>query len=331
MKRKIAIFMTMVMALVTCFSICPSTANAAEDSPIVETYTCTVDGVKRTLSINSDNQAYFTVGESDPFYVAPKQLGIRFDAYGTVWCVMSTHEICWWNYDLRGDTCVFDTISRTNSSGITETVEDAASLVLDDEGFVIGYTTLSGETYPTLTLDEIKSTLPSEDDEPTSTPTVTPTTPPSETKKPAVTPFPSPVAPQVTQSPTPVVTPEPTVSPEETPVPSNSTKLSLKKKSGYTCLYTGNTLTAKYKLTKKGILTWKSGRKTKKIKGVKSAGFIKKSKNLIYMTKKGKVFTISSKGKKKTIVKKGAKKLVVKNKYVTKVKTKSGSVNVTKK
>ena len=97
--------------------------------------------------------------------------------------------------------------------------------------------------------------------------------------------------------------------------------------SFYTCLSVGNKVVSKYKL-KKGVLTWKGTKKSQKVKQVKQAGFIKKSKNLVYITKKGKAYTISQKGKKKTIVKKDAKKLIFKNGFVTKIKKKSGYVNV---
>ena len=62
--------------------------------------------------------------------------------------------------------------------------------------------------------------------------------------------------------------------------------------SFYTCLSVGNKVVSKYKL------------------------------------KKGKAYTISQKGKKKTIVKKDAKKLIFKGSFVTKIKKKSGYVNV---
>lgn len=342
MKQRIAIFMTMVMALVTCFS-CPSTVNAATDSPVVKTQTCIVNDVERTLTVYENSDVYLKVGQNSPLYITYGHIDVGFDRYGSFWILedMDT-SVRWWNYDFMGIECEdLYPVPRPTEENPDGYVDDVECLVYDEHGFVVGYKTFSGETYPIMTIEEmteqflaknpgasvptlVPGPLPSTDPTPTPTPSTNPGSDPTPT--PVVTPS---TAPQVTQSPTPVVTPEPTVA------PSNSTKLSLKKESGYTCLYTGDTVTAKYKLTKKGVLTWKSGSKTKKIKAVKSAGFIKKSKNLIYMTKKGKVFTISSKGKKKTIVKKGAKKLVVKNKYVTKVKVKvSGkvkNVNVTKK
>ena len=91
-----------------------------------------------------------------------------------------------------------------------------------------------------------------------------------------------------------------------------------------------NSVTSKYKLTK-GKLTWKGNGKSKKFSGVKSAGFIKKSGNLVFMTKQGKVYTLSSKGKKKCIVKKKAKKLIVKNKFVVKVKVGKKFINLANK
>ncbi len=343
MKQRIAIFMTMVMALVTCFSICPSTAYAATDSPVVKTQTCIVNDVERTLTLHENARLYLQIEQNSPTLIDLKKRDAGFDLFGSIWSIDNRDNgIRWCNYDFsQGGGIILFPIPRPTEENPNGYVDDVECLVYDEYGFVVGYKTFSGETYPILTIEEmaeqylldnpdasIPTLVPGPLPSPTPTPVVTPSPiAPQVTQSPTPVVTPSPV-PQVTQSPNPVVTPEPTVAPEETPAPSISTKLSLKKESGYTCLYTGDTVTAKYKLTKKGVLTWKSGSKTKKIKAVKSAGFIKKSKNLIYMTKKGKVFTISSKGKKKTIVKKGAKKLVSKSGFVTKVKTKSGFLNI---
>ncbi len=192
-------------------------------------------------------------------------------------------------------------------------VHDVECLVFDDQGFVTGYKTTSGETYPILTLDEMKTELGITDD-PTPSPTVAPTLQP--TVAPTVTP-----TVVTTTVPTVAPTVEPTVAPTTEPV----AKVFIKKKSGFTAIYSGNSLVHKYKL-KKGVLTW-TGKNTKKIKNVKYAGFIKKSQNIIYMTKSGKAYTLSKTGKKKLVVKNGAK-FVYKAKFVTKVKTKTGTTNV---
>ena len=70
----------------------------------------------------------------------------------------------------------------------------------------------------------------------------------------------------------------------------------------------------------------------KKYKNVKYAGFIEKSANVIYITKKGQAYTVTKKGKKKTLLKKNAKSLVKNERgFVTKIKKKSGTMNVKNK
>ena len=95
---------------------------------------------------------------------------------------------------------------------------------------------------------------------------------------------------------------------------------SITKESGYNVFYKGDEIVNKYKL-KSGVLTGATGKKVKK---VKSAGFIKKSGKVIFLTKSGAVGTLTKKGKKKIILKKGAKKLVKSGKFVVKVKKKNG-------
>ena len=198
---------------------------------------------------------------------------------------------------------MFETIPNSSSNNGVSYVNDAKYLIFDDQGFVTGYKDLSDETHPILTLEEMKKILNISDDNTTQTPT--PNTP-------APTPNNSSTSPSPTTNPT--VTPSNTDTTNVTPTPV-VTKKSVKKKAGYSCLSVGSKVTSKYKLTK-GKLTWKGNGKSKKFSGVKSAGFIKKSGNLVFMTKQGKVYTLSSKGKKKCIVKKKAKKLIVKNKFV---------------
>lgn len=328
--KKYVALLTM-FAMVVCTMLHPVSANADTNSPfsdeeIIQTYTCIVDGVERILIILENDDKYLKVGENNPIYVCSRDLSIKFDKYGTIWIIHSIDNgIRWWSYDLTPNDNTFRPIYNTTPEDPYAYVDDVESLVLDENNeFVVGYKTFSGETYPILTLEQMKEALGISNDNPTPTPNApTPTAP-------TTTPVPTPTPTAPTHTPTntekPVVTPEPTVSSQPTVAP----KVSIKKSSGYTCLSVGNKVVSKYKL-KKGVLTWKGTKKSQKVKQVKQVGFIKKSKNLVYITKKGKAYTISQKGKKKTIVKKDAKKLIFKNGYVIKIKKKSGYTNVVNK
>ena len=232
--------------------------------------------------------------------------------YGTVYCIVSGETVRWWNYDLIPDYPVLDSIYKDmkNKEGF---IGDIEQLLFDKNGeFVIGYKTITGETYPTLTMSEMKAFLEIPDD---STPTPTPTAPVS--------------TPSATPKVTPTTPPKNTTDPVVTPK-TVTTKKVVKKKAGYSCLSIGNKVTSKYKLAK-GKLTWKGSSKSKKYSGIKSAAFIKKSGNLVFLTKKGKVYTLSPKGKKKCIVKKKGKKLILKNKFAVKVQVGKKFINIANK
>lgn len=321
--KKYVALLTM-FAMVVCSMFCTNTAMAEietswEESDVVEVTKCTVNGSERTLTTLKNGRVFFQVDNQTPEYMCDfnYMIDVGIDKYSTIWYISNSDTaICWWNYDITGyENQVFKPIRDDSYSAIY----DVESLIFDDNNLVIGYKTTDGESHPTLTFDEMKSYFPSyEGGEPTPTPVPTPTPTP-------VTPTPVPTA-NPTNTEKPVFTPEPTVSPQ----PTVSPKVSIKKSSGYTCLSVGNKVVSKYKL-KKGVLTWKGTKKSKQIKQVKQAGFIKKSNNLIYITKKGKAYTISKNGKTKTILTKGATKLIIKNGYVTKIKKKTGYVDMTKK
>ena len=325
MRKKIAIFMVMVMTLMVCFSTCSISSNAESTSDIVKTQTCTVNGIKRTLIVYHDTRVFLQIGDGDPFYVTglissdPEFSNISFDNIGTIWEVNYDDKLInWWNYDLSPTKRIFESIPSSSSTNGVSYVNNAKCLIFDDQGFVTGYKDLSDETHPILTLEEMKKDLNISDDNTTQTPT--PSTP-------APTPNNSDTSPSPTTNPT--VTPSNTDTTNVTPTPV-VTKKSVKKKAGYSCLSVGSKVTSKYKLTK-GKLTWKGNGKSKKFSGIKSAGFIKKSGNLVFMTKQGKVYTLSSRGKKKCIVKKKAKKLIIKNKFVVKVKVGKKFINLANK
>lgn len=334
MKKKTQkkyVALSLLIALVLC-TICNSGVSKAETTAgIKETISCTVNGVERTLTWSEDGYIYFKIGNSEPtkVYSDTSLLSIKFDAYGTCWAYKNDRSdenenyyvLRWWNYDLIPDEHPFKVIPRLTSEGGYGYVNDIESLILDsDNNFIIGYRTFSGKEYAIPTPEDMKKILSTdnylEDPQPRPLKDIS-----------SITPTPTPVpTPTPTNTDKPIVTQKPTVSPQ----PTVASKVSLKKQSGYTCLSVGNKVVSKYKL-KKGVLTWKGTKKSIKVKQVKQVGYIEKSQNLIYMTKKGGAYTISQKGKKKTILKKGAKKLIFKNRYVTKIKKKSGYTNVVNK
>ena len=334
-QKKYVALLTM-LAMVICTMFCTNTAKAETSTETKKTISCTVNSVERTLTWSNDGSIYFKNGDSESIRLIPDSslfLSIKFDTYGTCWTYTNDHfhenkneyVLRWWNYDLLPNSYAFNPIPRLTSEGYYEYVTDVESLILDsDNNFIIGYKTFSGKEYAIPTLEDMKKILstddyleypqprPLKDSTPTPSPTVPVATPNNST--PSV----------------PTVAPPSTNIPTVTPTPVVNKKISVKKKAGYNCLSLGSKITSKYKLTK-GKLTWKGNGKTKKFSGVKSAGFIKKSGNLVFMTKQGKVYTLSSKGKKKCIVKKKAKKLIVKNKFVVKVKVGKKFINLANK
>ena len=334
-QKKYVALLTM-LAMVICTMFCTNTAKADtnlpwDESEVVETSTCIVNGVERNLIILDDASVYLRIGESAPLliYFGFNNVSAKFDQYGTIWVMDSCDDaIRWWNYDLSPTELDFYAINKPTAENPDAFVDDVESFILDENNkFIVGYKTFSGQTYPILTLDDMKAVLNSSLPTPTpsNVPTPTPTTPSPSPSTPVTSPDISNFStipttnPAITSPNTNNVTPTPAV-----------TKKSVKKKAGYSCLSVGSKVTSKYKLTK-GKLTWKGNGKTKKFSGVKSAGFIKKSGNLVFMTKQGKVYTLSSKGKKKCIVKKKAKKLIVKNKFVVKVKVGKKFINLANK
>ena len=320
-KKYVALLTLLAMVICTMFctnTVKADTENSWDPSDVVKVTKCTVNASERTLTTLKNGRVFFQVDNQTPEYMCDfsYMIDVGIDKYGTIWYIsISDTAIRWWNYDITGyENQVFKPIRDDSYSPII----DVESLIFNNNNLVIGYKTKDGKSHSTLTFDEMKSYFSSggdEDDDddpmPTPTPTVPATTPPAPTVSPVATP--------PTTS-TPAVTPKATVTP----------KVSVKKKAGYNCLSLGSKITSKYKLTK-GKLTWKGNSKSKKFSGVKSAGFIKKSGNLVFMTKQGKVYTLSSKGKKKCIVKKKAKKLIVKNKFVVKVKVGKKFINLANK
>ena len=344
MKKEMLVTLSMViMALVICFSVSPVAvrADSSDGQSKYPVYTYTKDGETISLYRNENDwlcvqgQYDTNLGKNGSVLLGKDVISYGFDRYGTVWEISSINTVEGWNYFLQYNEADWFYNYIFEESG--QYVMDATSLVFDENNeYVVGYETLSGDVYPLLSYDEIvKETANNPKYIPTPTPTVpsTPKPTPSSPLQP-VTPVnpgvttPVPTVPVVTPNVTPNVTPDVTTNP--TTSPNTPQKLSIKKQKSKISLYVGSKLMSSYGL-KKGTLTWNVGKKTGKVKKVKAVGYIKKSKNLIYITKNGKAYIISSKGKKKVILKKGARKLTFKDGFVTKVNKKSGSLNVTGK
>ncbi|RGF55198.1 hypothetical protein [Clostridium sp. AF36-4] len=315
-KKYVALLTTLAVIVCTLFytnTAKADTENSWEPSDVVKVSKCTVNGSERTLTLLKNGDLYFQATEtSSPKFAFLDVMNFGFDKmYGTVYVLTSENLLGWWNYDLTNSPTLNSVFK--NMSNPKDPIGDIEKLLFDENNeFVIGYKTITGETYPTLTMSEMKAFLEIPDDP---TPTPTPTAPVS--------------TPSATPKVTPTTPPKNTTDPVVTPK-TVTTKKVVKKKAGYSCLSIGNKVTSKYKLAK-GKLTWKGSSKSKKYSGIKSAAFIKKSGNLVFLTKKGKVYTLSPKGKKKCIVKKKGKKLILKNKFAVKVQVGKKYINIVNK
>ena len=338
-KTRKYVALSLLVALFVCTIYNSNVSKAEKTTYTKKAIICTVNNVSRTLTWSDDGSIYFKIGASEPIQLFSDSslfLSIKFDKYGTCWTYENDHSdendskyvLRWWNYDFMPDSYFFNPIPRVTSEGLYEYVDDIESLILDsDNDFIIGYKTFSGKEYAIPTPEDMKKILSTDDylEYPQPRPLKNNSTPSPSPSTPVASPnisIPSTIPtsnPSITSPNANSVTPTPAV-----------TKKSVKKKAGYSCLSVGSKVTSKYKLTR-GKLTWKGNGKSKKFSGVKSAGFIKKSGNLVFLTKKGKVYTLSPKGKKKCIVKKKAKKLILKNKFAVKVKVGKKFINIANK
>ena len=219
-QKKYVALLTM-LAMVICTMFCTNTAKAETSTETKKTISCTVNGVKRTLTWSNDGSIYFKIGDSESIRLIADSspfLSIKFDIYGTCWTYKkdrsdesnNKYVLRWWNYDILPDSYIFKVIPRVTSEGSYEYVDDIESLILDsDNNFIIGYKTFSGKEYAIPTPEDMKKILSTDDyleyPQPRplkdSTPTPSPTTP-------AATPNnTTPSAPTVS----PVVTPQPQV------------------------------------------------------------------------------------------------------------------------
>lgn len=301
----------------------PNTTKAAEISSfdtVIQTYSGSVNGVERELIITWDSffeetSQYIKIGEMDPvkIWFGDYSTVAGINQYGAVVIWQSDYSVMCWSYDLVPDlkSRKFYLVQDPDSKEIRYDIESLVFEGSGSEAVVVGYKTFSGEVYPLPSFNELKaiaapgSSVPEPRYIPKGmepdTPTPTPSTPAS------VTPVPA------SDTPTPKV---------------NTKKVSIKTEKKAKVLYDGDEFIGQYTL-KKGVLTWKSPKKKGKIKGVKQAGFNKKTKNLVILTKKGDGYVLSFKnGKKKRVVKKKGKKLIYSGKFVTKIKTTSRKVDV---
>lgn len=254
----------------------------------------------------------------------------------------------------------------TDFSDIYDEVDNVESLIFEGTGeqaVVIGYKTFSGEIYSLLSFDQMKAIKGIKDDIPEplyipkgmesvitpqpATPTPVPPTPTPSTSEPGIptqTPDVSvPSMPTSTPKPgipassTPSLTPDMPVT--ETPAlvsaaPTSkvsSKKVSIKTEKKAKVLYAGDEFIGQY-ILKKGVLTWKGPKKKGKMKWVKQVGFNKKTYKLVILTKKGDGYVLSFKnGKKKRVVQKRGRSFIYSGKFVTKIKTVSGKIDLSKK
>ncbi len=361
-----------------------NTAKAEVFTPtetVIKTYTGFVDGVERTLVLTKNASDKFTpylkIGDWDNFIYASTNstiLDAGLDKYGTVQILCTDKMPYWWSYDLTPDYTRKEYNVVPNPSDPIGYMHDIVSFDFEGTGedaIIVGYKSVSGETYPLPSFAEMKevagSDSPIEPSYVTTQGTPESPTPPTSTPVPPTPTIPRPESPSIETSAPPTVAPPtqippisgsptlvtpiptpltstlvpiigtypPSVTVQPTATPKVSKKLSIKtsKKKGKTTssLCEGNKTVIEYTL-KKGNLTWKVGKKKGNAKGVKYAGFIKNSKNLFFMDKKGKGFTVSSKnGKKKLIINKGAKKPSSSGGFVVKVMTASGPFHLSNK
>lgn len=317
MKNKTWITLTgLLMTLVLGCILFPNTTKAAEipsSETVIKTYTGSVNGVERTLFITEtvvkQKKVYIKVGETEPHLIAVEISDAGFDQYGAVWIKKASYpEVRWWSHDL---TPVFSNIVDFTPIG-----REAESLSFNGSGeqaIVTGYKTASGEEYPLLAFSSMRTIA----------------APDSSIPEPLY--IPKGMEGLITPRPA-TPTPTPKALEPSTPTPkSSSKKVSIKTEKKAKVLYEGDEFIGQYTL-KKGVLNWKSPKKKGKMKGVKQVGFNKKTKKLVILTKKGDGYVLSFKnGKKKRVVRKKGRSFIYSGKFVTKIKTVSGKIDLSKK
>ena len=144
--RKKQVALLTILAMVICTMFCTNTAKAETSTETKKTISCTVNGVKRTLTWSNDGSIYFKNGDSESIRLIPDSslfLSIKFDTYGTCWTYTNDHFyenkneyfLRWWNYDLLPNSYAFNPIPRLTSEGYYESVNDVESLILDSDNY----------------------------------------------------------------------------------------------------------------------------------------------------------------------------------------------------
>ena len=93
-QKKYVALLTM-LAMVICTMFCTNTAKAETSTETKKTISCTVNGVKRTLTWSDDGSIYFKIGASEPIQLFSDSslfLSIKFDKYGTCWTYENDHS-----------------------------------------------------------------------------------------------------------------------------------------------------------------------------------------------------------------------------------------------
>ena len=93
-QKKYVALLTM-LAMVICTMFCTNTAKAETSTETKKTISCTVNGVKRTLTWSNDGSIYFKNGNSESIRLIPDSslfLSIKFDSYGTCWTYTRSEE-----------------------------------------------------------------------------------------------------------------------------------------------------------------------------------------------------------------------------------------------
>ena len=87
-----------LLAMVVCTMFCTNTVKADTDLPwneseVVETSTCVVNGVERSLTVLKNTFVYLKIGDASPKLVYLDAISIKFDQYGTIWAIDSDTSI----------------------------------------------------------------------------------------------------------------------------------------------------------------------------------------------------------------------------------------------
>ena len=155
-KKHVALLTTLAVIVCTLFytnTAKADTENSWDSSDVVKVSKCTVNGTERVLTLYSNGKLFFKVLNSTYSELLDLDItAVGFDKLGTLYCIDSDNIIRWWNYDLAYDAPGLNAIFiSVNNEEIG--IDNVKELILDeDNNYVIGFRTFSGDTYPTLTM-----------------------------------------------------------------------------------------------------------------------------------------------------------------------------------